>query len=225
MVNKPSGLLTQSAAAGDDNLVDRGREYLRDKYNKQGNVYMGLVHRLDRLTTGVVVLARTSKAASRLSKSFRERSVRKLYVAIVDGTTAAQGELKHQLAPDGYGVKVVASSGKAAHLRFLTLAHSRDPTRSGGQSLVLVELLTGRKHQIRAQFATCGHGLVGDPRYGRDRQSDTMALHAAHVVVEHPVRKSELTLSAPPPKSFWARWGGAQVSDENLSARFCLTAF
>ena len=167
VVNKPGGLLTQSAAAGDDNLVERGREYLRVTYNKPGNVYLGLVHRLDRLTTGVVVLARTSKAASRLAKAFRERAVRKLYLAIVEGETAARGELKHQLAAEGHGVRVVGSGGKAAHLRFATLATARPTTRSGAgrtitQSLVLVELLTGRKHQIRAQFAI-SFGYHGHP--------------------------------------------------------------
>jgi 23S rRNA pseudouridine1911/1915/1917 synthase len=193
VLDKPAGLLTQSAAAGDDNLLDRAKDYIKGRFSKPGNVYLGLIHRLDRNVSGVVVLARTSKAAGRLSKAFRDRDVVKEYLAVVDGETPEQGELRHVLMnnPSGRGV-IQSRSGKNGHLRY-----SRVET-NGQRSLLAVELLTGRKHQIRAQLAWSGYPITGDPLYGLARPGELgrPALHAARLSLRHPVRGEDMVVGS-----------------------------
>ncbi len=196
-LHKPAGLLTQAARAGDDTLLERARSYLREAYDKPGNVYVGLVHRLDRNVGGVVLLARTSKAASRLAEAFRTRRVDKRYLAVVEGDARERGYLVHTLAPRGSerGV-VVDPGGKRAELRYELLAAAR------GRSVLEVELLTGRKHQIRAQLAAAGLPIVGDPLYGRwDDQLRRPALHAWGLALDHPIGgrgRLELVAAIPP---------------------------
>ncbi len=203
-VAKPAGLLTQAAEAGDDNLLDRARAYLKVVGDKPGNVYVGLVHRLDRNVSGVVLLARTSKAAARLTQAFAGRDVDKLYLGVVEGVTAPEGRLAHRLGPseDGRGV-VARPDGKEARLSWRRLA-VRD-----GRSLLAIQLETGRKHQIRAQLALAGHPLVGDPRYGRPSREargrgaagamGRPALHAWRLTVPHPIQREPLAVEAPLP--------------------------
>ncbi|TNF25850.1 MAG: RNA pseudouridine synthase [Deltaproteobacteria bacterium] len=192
-VDKPAGLLTQAAAPGDDNLLDRGRAWLKAEYDKPGNVFLGLVHRLDRNVSGVVLFARTSKAASRLADAFRRRAVDKTYLAVVVGETPAGATLEHALLEQERGV-VVDPAGKPARLAYRRLAVAR------GHSLLAVTLMTGRKHQIRAQLAAAGHPLLGDPRYGQ-RSPDLArpALHAWRLALDHPVRGEPIAIEAPPP--------------------------
>ncbi len=198
VIDKPAGLLCQGGVGGDDNALERVREWIRLTCNKQGNVFVGLVHRLDRNTSGVVIFARTSKAASRLSDLFAGRGgarIDKRYLAAVAGRTPPSGHLVHELVEHEQGVRV-APGGKKAELRFVTLATAADA------SLVEVELLTGRKHQIRAQFAAAGHALLGDHRYAPRPVAARFwrpALHAASIALEHPVRHDELRVSAPLP--------------------------
>lgn len=200
-VAKPAGLLTQAARPGDDNLVDRARAYLKWKYDKPGNVFVGLVHRLDRNVSGVCLLARTSKAASRLSAAFAGRRVRKGYLAVVWGEAPREATLEDRLAPRAHrrpGERGVERSprGKVARLAFRRLGVAR------GRSALAVALFTGRKHQIRAQLAGAGLPLVGDPLYGRPEPRGPLrrpALHAARLVLEHPVRHAPLLLEAPLP--------------------------
>ncbi len=195
VVNKAAGLLTQAAQSGDDCLLERAREYVRVRYNKPGKAFMGLVHRLDRNVSGVVVLARTSKAASRLSQAFAKRLVDKRYLALVVGRAADSAELRDVLAPKAQGRGVERSrEGKEALLRYTCIA------RSGGVSLLEVVLMTGRKHQIRAQLAFSGLPLVGDPLYGTaSRSLRRPALHASWLSLEHPVRKESCSFHAPLP--------------------------
>ncbi len=192
-LDKPAGLLTQAAAAGDDNLLDRGRAWVKVRYAKPGNVYLGLVQRLDRNVSGVVLFARTSKAASRLAKAFRDRDVDKRYLAVVEGAAPPALTLSHRLLRRDRGV-VVHPQGKPSRLEARRLARGR------GASLLEVRLLTGRKHQIRVQLAAAGFPLVGDPRYGR--RSPTLArpaLHASRLELLHPVRRQALVIEAPLP--------------------------
>ncbi len=206
VVNKPAGLLSQSAERGDDNLVTRAERDLKARYHKPGNVFVGLVHRLDRNTSGVVLLAKTSKAAERLAAALREGRLHKLYLAVVAGLTPASGELAHHLLVSEQGSRVVPAStpgAKPARLAYTRLATAN--TAQGAFSLLVVDLGTGRKHQIRVQLAAAGHPLVGDRRYGR-REHDALlgrpALHAAKITFTHPVRQEETAIEAPIPDDF-----------------------
>ncbi len=196
-VNKPAGLLTQAATAGDENCLDLAREYIRERYDKKGNVYLGLVHRLDRNVSGAVVFARTSKAASRLTRSFSQRAVQKHYLAVVEGDALAEASLKNRLGPrpEGRGV-CERSDGKEALLRYRCLGRAR------GRSWLEVRLETGRKHQIRAQLALAGLPLVGDPLYGaRARAIARPALHSWWLALPHPIGdRGELALTASVPE-------------------------
>ncbi|MCB9729122.1 MAG: RNA pseudouridine synthase [Deltaproteobacteria bacterium] len=194
-LDKPAGLLTQGAEAGDDNLLERGREYLRRAGGKPGKAYVGLVHRLDRNVSGVLLLARTSKAASRLSQAFAGRDVDKRYVAVVEGLTPEHGELRDRLEVDDASRRTVRGpGGKEASLAFERVGEA------AGRSVLLVRLHTGRRHQIRAQLALAGHPIVGDPLYGaRARAIERPALHAWRLTLSHPVRREPLRIVAPVP--------------------------
>jgi 23S rRNA pseudouridine1911/1915/1917 synthase len=215
VVNKPAGLPTQGAAAGEDSLVVRAKEYLKRKYDKPGNVYVGVVSRLDALVTGVVVLARTSKAAARLSEQFREAEVAKTYWAVVEGIPkASDATLVDWLAKDERQRKMVvvdspadsASQGQEARLRFRQIA-----ALPGRCPLLEVNLDTGRKHQIRVQLAHYGCPIVGDAKYGALRPfPEGIALHARRLVVIHPTLQTRLEFIAPLPES----WRSLQLNEE-----------
>lgn len=201
-VDKPAGLLSQGDASGDTSLVDLARAYLKERYHKPGNVYVGLVHRLDRNASGVVLLARTSKAASRLSACFRDDDVRKLYLAVCAGwPEPTAGALSHWLAPSGdlQGVtraaRVPFPGAREARLEYRVLESA------SGFSLLEVRPITGRRHQIRAQLALAGHPLLGDVKYGSVRRlpDHRVALHARALTVAHPVGGRPLTLECPLP--------------------------
>ncbi len=168
-VAKPPGLPTQGAAAGRQSLITLAKEYLKRKYRKPGNVYLGVVSRLDSPTSGVVVLARTSKAAARLSQQFRQRKVEKIYWAIVEGIMEpASAECvdwvtKGQRPQRMMVVSKTHRGALEARLSYRRLKEFR------GTSLVEIALSTGRKHQIRVQLADRGHPIVGDRKYGSER--------------------------------------------------------
>lgn len=206
VVDKPAGLLSQSAEAGDEHLVACAQRYLKERYGKPGNVYIGLVHRLDRMTSGVMVLAKTSKAAERLSRAFREHQVDKRYLAVVAGLTPARATLVDELVSSEQGSRVAPGhpDARRAELRFERHAQTQAPIPA---SLVEVELGTGRKHQIRVQLAARGHPLLGDRRYGlreHDGLIARVALHAWKIAMTHPVRGDELSFVAPIPRDLSA---------------------
>lgn len=201
-VAKPAGLLVQGDDSGDVSLVDEARAYLKAKYDKPGNVYVGLVHRLDRNVSGVVLLARTSKAAARLSAAFRDDGVDKRYLAVCAGRPdPAAGELRHWLAPKGDAEGVTrCADGPFDGAREAVLAY-RVLETAEGFSLVEVRPVTGRRHQIRAQMARAGHPLLGDVKYGSARRlpDHRLALHARRLTVPHPVGGRPLELECPLP--------------------------
>lgn len=207
VVDKPAGLLAQGDRSGDPTLNDLAKEYLRRKYHKPGNIYLGLVHRLDRNVSGVVVLARTSKAASRLSAAFREKTVQKTYRALVHGCPASPaGSLTAWLAKEGdrQGVTRAAEhefdGARECLLRYRVLERSEE------RSLLEVIPITGRRHQIRAQLALIGCPLLGDVKYGAPRPlpGHRVALHAFQLAFNHPVGGAPVRFQAPLP----ADWPG-----------------
>lgn len=206
-VAKPAGLLMVGDETGDDSLLDLAKDYLREKYNKPGNVFLGVVHRLDRPVSGVALFARTSKAASRLSDQFRVGSVQKVYRAWVkgsppDGTHELVDWLKKTHETNTTRVVRAGTEGaKQALLRFSVLQ------RSGGKSLVEVHPKTGRSHQIRVQLSSRGWPILGDLRYGGPAcgNPQAIALHATSLTFLHPTLKTECGISREFPTE-WADW-------------------
>lgn len=197
-VVKPGGVLVQGDRTGDRTLLDACKAYLKEKYDKPGNVFLGLVHRIDRPVSGVVLFARTSKAASRIANEFRQRRVKKTYFAVVQGDVERdEGELIHHIERAHLRSRIVAAGPNAreARLAFRVLS------RRGGVSLLEIDPLTGRHHQIRIQLASIGHPVVGDLKYGAPGPLDdkTIALHAGILIVQHPTRDEQVSLCAPPP--------------------------
>jgi len=199
-VNKPAGLLAQADLSGDLDVLTVAKQLIKERDGKPGNVFLGLVHRLDRPVSGVMALAKTSKAASRLSAQFREREPEKRYLAVVSGSPDPQrAELRHFLRKDRAARKTVVvgseREGKQALLRYEVI------DRRGDRSLVRVLLITGLPHQIRAQLAAAGHPIVGDRKYGSAEPlaRGKVALHAESLTLRHPVRPEtvELTAGAP----------------------------
>jgi RluA family pseudouridine synthase len=195
VVNKPAGQLVQGDQTGRGTLLEEAKSWLKMKYDKPGNVFLGLVHRLDRPASGVVVLARTSKAASRLSEEIRSRRPRKTYWAQVAGEVPPQGQFVDQLERDEFTSRVVpAPDGKEARLSYNRLKFEQ------GVSLVEIALETGRHHQIRVQFAHRGFPILGDRRYGSQQPfgNDAIALHAREMIIRHPTLGEEMQFVAEP---------------------------
>ena len=204
VVNKPPGLLTQADATGDPDLLTIGKAFLKERFDKPGNVFLGLVHRLDRPASGLLVLARTSKAASRLSDQFRRRTPEKGYLALVEGHRTGSGTCIDYLVKEQRHVRVVAADypkAQRAELTWEALATQGDLT------LVAIRLKTGRAHQIRVQMAHGGTPLLGDFRYGARRELDgrNLALHCYRLGVTHPTQREQMAWQAAPPNS----WGNA----------------
>ena len=201
VVNKPPGLLAQGDRTGDPTVLTLGKAVLKEVFDKPGNVFLGLVHRLDRPASGVMVMARTSKAARRLTDQFRQRRPQKRYLALVEGRLDGKGICDDYLVKEGRQVRVVEAAypkAKRALLRWHAMAYH------DGLSLIDVRLETGRPHQVRVQLAQRGRPLLGDFRYGARRPLDgrNLALHSYRLTVEHPTRHEPITWSAPPPASW-----------------------
>ena len=203
VVEKPINVLSQGDDTGDVSLLDMVKEYIKKKYNKPGNVYIGLIHRLDRPVGGIMVFARTSKAASRLSKQVSERSFSKKYYAIVSGKMEKETDtFVDYLKRENNGTTIVSSDGKKAILSYKVLEYlSNDDV-----SLVDVTLETGRHHQIRVQFASRGHYLLGDQRYGVQDKTQ-IALFSYELEFEHPVTKEKMKFKLMPPRiGHWTKF-------------------
>lgn len=201
VVNKPPGLLVQADRTGDVDLLTLARDYLKQRFDKPGKVFIGLVHRLDRPVSGLVVLARTSKAAARLSDQFRRRIPEKDYLAIVEGSCRGAGLAEDYLKEANGGVMITDEGEEGARRASLQW---RALGQADGLSLVAVKLQTGRKHQIRLQLAHLGHPILGDVRYGAKRELDgrNIALHAYRLSLTHPTRKEWITWTAAPPRAW-----------------------
>lgn len=202
-VLKPAGLLTQQDHTGEESLMEVTRQWIRREYNKQGNVFLGMVHRLDRNVSGIVLFARTSKAASRLSRQFREGTPKKFYRAIVSGKPKEKrATLVHYLRKEKSLKATVfpreTPSAKRAELSYEVIESL------GKFSLIEVTLATGRFHQIRAQMAFTGHPIMGDVKYGASDPlpDQSIALYACKLVFSHPISNEEITLTTPEPEDW-----------------------
>ena len=199
VVVKPQNLLSQADVTMDTDLLSILKSYVKQKYNKPGAVFLGLVHRLDRPTGGVMVFARTSKSAERLSQQLRDGDISKKYLAIVTGTPKLTTDrLVHYLKKDSTTNTVVQApmSNEGAKKCIL---HYKVLESVGKFSLVDVKLVTGRSHQIRAQFKAIGHPLLGDVRYG-GQKSRNLALWAYELRFEHPTTKRHMVFRVFPPE-------------------------
>jgi 23S rRNA pseudouridine1911/1915/1917 synthase len=205
-VVKPPEMPTMGAAPGTTSLVDLAKRYLKTKYAKPGNVYLGVVSRLDAPVTGVLLLARTSKAAERLTNQFRQRRIEKTYWAIVSGrVTPDCGECLDWVCKDEPHRRMAIASPAEPGAKQAELSYRLVRQLPAG-SLLEIELHTGRKHQIRLQLSNIGHPIWGDKKYGSHRPfSHGIALHSRTLQLTHPTLKQQLTFQSPPPKS-WDRF-------------------
>jgi 23S rRNA pseudouridine1911/1915/1917 synthase len=197
-VNKPAGVLTQETAEESDSLENRAKAWLKNKYLKPGNVFIGVIHRLDRPVSGIVLFAKTSKALSRLNASIRSKEMHKTYTAIVEGHPIPENDtLKHYLKHDDYRATVCSSKDPHAKLAILHYTTLKSYSRS---TLIQVVLETGRYHQIRAQFAAIGCPIVGDLKYGSQQQTSkgVIALHHSQLIVVHPITQENICIESHP---------------------------
>jgi 23S rRNA pseudouridine1911/1915/1917 synthase len=207
-LNKPAGLLVQSDITGDETLADRAKFYIKHQYNKPGDVFLGIIHRLDRPVSGVVLFARTSKGLTRMNDLIRERKIIKSYLAISDKRPKPEfGNLQHYLIKNRAKNVVKAydepkkksRNAKFAELDYKLIAEFE------GKSLIHVDLKTGRPHQIRVQLAHIGCPILGDVKYGRYRplKDQSIALHAFRMEFIHPIKKEPVIIQCKPPETHW----------------------
>lgn len=205
VVNKPPGLLSQPDRTGDPDVVALGRALLKKEKGTGGDAFLAPAHRLDRPASGVMALARTSRAARHLGRQFRERLTDKRYLAVVEGTGAGIGALEDYIAKSKATPRLTGPEdpdGRYARLTYQTLAEK------DGLSLLLIQLKTGRPHQIRLQFVERGFPILGDYRYGARQPLDgrNLALHSYFLAFEHPTEERCSVFTAPPPASWPERF-------------------
>ena len=207
IINKEAGELVQGDSTGDKTLVDKVKLYLKKKYKKPGEVFLGLVHRIDRPTSGIVICAKTSKALARLNEQFKKRNVEKKYLAIVknpftiESRTLTNWIAKNPRINKSFVFKNQNSKTKKAILSF------RIQKKIQNYTLLEIHLKTGRHHQIRVQLSNMGYPIVGDLKYGAKRSNPdaSICLHSAELNFEHPVRKKLIQIKAnPPAKHLWS---------------------
>ena len=199
VVLKPVNVLSQSDNTKDLDLQTMLKNYLKRKYQKPGNVYLGLVHRLDRPTGGIMVFAKTSKAAARLSDEIRKNNFHKTYIAVVEGIIPKEGTFEDYLIKDQKQNKsyiTTKEEGKYSCLEYQLLS-TKD-----NLSLVKINLLTGRSHQIRVQFSSRKHPLVGDSKYGNNPNNTDIALYAKALSFIHPTTKEQLNFTLDTPNKY-----------------------
>ena len=207
VVDKPPGLPTMGVVAPKPSLLTEAKAYIKEKYQKPGNVYLGIVSRLDAPVTGLLLIARTSKAAARLTEQFRNKKVQKSYWALVETPPKPdQATLQNWVCKDErhrrmHVVSAETEGAREAILSYQTLQSSR------GSTLLEIDLKTGRKHQIRLQLSHQGHPILGDRKYGSRREFPAgIALHAHSLSFQHPVQDKVLQFTAPLP-TCWKSYG------------------
>jgi 23S rRNA pseudouridine1911/1915/1917 synthase len=209
-VNKPAGLPTMGVPEGVPTLLALAKQYVKLRFQKPGNVYLGVMSRLDAPVTGVVLLARTSKAAARLTEQFRTHTVEKIYWALVCGAPQPpEGEYLDWLVHDERHRRVRIATPTEPGAREARLSY-RQLSRQADVTLLEIRLQTGRKHQIRLQLSSRGNPILGDRKYGSQRPFGSgIALHSRRLTIIHPIRGEPLVFEAPPPRC-WAEWLGGR---------------
>lgn len=201
VVEKPAGVPTQADISGENDMQSIIKQYIKEKYNKPGNVFVGIVHRLDRNVGGVMVFAKTSKGASRLSEQIRERCFHKRYIAIVDGILAKDHDtFEDYLLKDEKQNKVSVVNKDTRGAKYAKLDY-KIIKKSSNRTMVSINLYTGRAHQIRVQFASRGHALIGDIKYGKIK-SNAILLWAYEIEFKHPVKDEILKFTLLPDEKF-----------------------
>ena len=206
VVEKKPNIPSQSDKTGDIDMLTIVKEYIKEKYNKPGNVYLGLVHRLDRPVGGIMIFAKTSKSASRLSNQVREKIFKKEYLAVVDGKPEPKsGTLEDYLYKDERNniskvVKKEKKNAKLAKLDYELVKYNE----MKNLSLLKINLHTGRHHQIRVQLSNFGHSIYGDQKYGKRGKGKQIALWAYKLTIEHPITKEKMEfVDEPEPNGTW----------------------
>ena len=201
IINKKCGELCQSDKTNDETILDKAKNYLKIKYKKKGKVFLGLNHRIDRPTSGIVILSKTSKSLTRMNERFKKKKVSKVYWAIVNLFNKKNGEIvnflkKNKQQNKSYIVNSEIKGSKHAMLRYTKLLDLNK------YSLLEIKLLTGRHHQIRAQLSNIGFPVKGDLKYGfpRSNEDKGIHLHAREVEFIHPTTKKNIKIEAPTPK-------------------------
>ena len=211
VINKAAGEIVQGDKTGDASLCDTMKQYLKEKYAKPGNVFIGLPHRLDRPVSGIVVFAKTSKALERLNRMFSEGAVKKIYWALTKGIpTPAEADieswiLRNEKMNKSFSYPKEVKGAKRA------LLHYRLAAASQNYNLIEVELKTGRHHQIRCQLSSIGCPIKGDMKYGAQRSNPdgSISLHARYIEFTHPVSKETIAITAPlPSDKLWQSFEG-----------------
>ena len=200
IVNKSSGEIVQGDKTGDTPLSEHVKNYLKEKYNKPGNVFCGVVHRIDRPVSGLVIFAKTSKALERLNKMLRDGNIHKTYWALVEGVPGCQEKtLENFLVSDGRINKTFVSDCRNPEAKKSILSY-KTVARGDRYTLLEVNLLTGRKHQIRAQLSANGNPIKGDLKYGarRSNRDGSISLQAHRIEFIHPVSGQRISLEIPP---------------------------
>lgn len=197
VVEKPINVPVQQDSSNDEDLLTILKKYLKEKYHKPGNVYLGLVHRLDRPVGGIMVFAKTSKAAARLSQQIKDKTFNKTYLAVVRGKVAPKGTFTDKLLKDPKtNITTISPKGKEAILHYQLLDYHNN------LSLVKIHLVTGRSHQIRVQFASRNHPLYGDQKYGKNEVKAQIALFAQAIEFVHPTTKKKISFTLPLPNRY-----------------------
>ena len=205
VVEKPNNVPSQADKTGDEDMLTKIKEYMKEKYHKPGNVYLGLVHRLDRPTGGIMVFAKTSKAAARLSEQIRNKQVQKKYLAMCDGKPEKAKDtwcdflLKTERTNTSRVVPEGTKNAKEAILDYEILAYKEKTNLS----VVKVNLRTGRHHQIRVQFASRGYSLYGDQKYGVRGRGKQLRLWAYYLSFYHPITKEKMEFEEIPEMFFF----------------------
>jgi len=203
IINKKPGILVQADITGDTSLIEITKNYIKNKYDKKGNVFLGLVNRIDRPTSGIVIFTKTSKALSRMNEIFRNREIQKIYWLIISNKFASNdGKIEGWFRKNQKQNKSYFFESEVTNSKFGSLSYKKIKNLDN-YCLVEVELITGRHHQIRCSFSELGYPIQGDLKYGskRSNKDGGIYLHSRRVEFIHPVSKNEISLKADTPKT------------------------